>query len=471
MENILYSSLRLAMASNGLSVSFLTIKEIRDILRPYPITIPREANSRKELLLEYLRMNASPEIIFILNKAEQEKADASSAGKESRKRKRGEDFYTRRVARRLEEVEAMDVRDINRFMQLPTADQTKALYRKYYLATSNAAIAMAVCGVCAREVDLRADQLTVQRLDSIPNSHRLVPQESHSAHDLFQGKLLEPAGVVGQGDGAQVNVCRQCWASLRDSRENVPEYSLANNMWIGRTPWELQILTFPEQLLVALLYPRVYVFKLHPTCKGNFDNSTLQRGMKGTVTTYELNSDGVSAMVAGDLMPRPPEVLASVISVTYVGLGELPKNWLRNTFRVRREVVRRALGWLKANNPKYYGNIKIDPVRIRALPEDDVPLEITSLVRQSTDTGIIDQESDGYVPEHEESEVGAGKCSGERGILCLFVYFSGSNSSIALSTDTAVSSDGNDLLPLLCLTDFKCRVRSRCNSVACDGHC
>jgi hypothetical protein len=126
--------------------------------------------------------------------------------------------------------------------------------------------------------------------------------------------------------------------------------------------------------------------------------------MRGTVTTYDLNMEGISAMVEGELMPRPPEVLASVISVTYVGLGELPKNWLHNTFRVRRDVVRRALVWLKASNPKYYGHIRIDPARIQALPEDDVPLAISSVIRQSTDTGIVDQESDGYVIQHEEFE-------------------------------------------------------------------
>ncbi|KAJ6625146.1 hypothetical protein B0H10DRAFT_1671846, partial [Mycena sp. CBHHK59/15] len=155
-----------------------------------------------------------------------------------------------------------------------------------------------------------------------------------------------------------------------------PQYALANNLWIGRTPWQLQILTFPEQLLIALLYPRVFVFKLHPRCPGRKDPDTLQRGMRGTVSTYDLDSDGIASMLAGDLMPRPPAVLASVISVTYIGLGELPKNWLRSTFRVRRKVVSDALAWLKQNNPKYYGHIKIDGARIAALPEDDVPLEI-----------------------------------------------------------------------------------------------
>ncbi|KAJ7805184.1 hypothetical protein B0H14DRAFT_2383059 [Mycena olivaceomarginata] len=248
-----------------------------------------------------------------------------------------------------------------------------------------------------------------QLLENIPNLHRLVPQVPHPAYDLFSGKLLEPAGVMQEGDAVKVNVCSECLHSLQDGKDLPPRHSLANNLWIGRIPWELQVLTFPEQLLVALLYPRVYVFKLHPKCRGTFDPSQLQRGMRGTVTTYDLDVEGVSAMIEGNLMPRPPEILASVITVTYVGLGELPKNWLHNTFRVRRAVVRRALGWLKAFNPKYYGHIKIDDGRIQALPEDDVPLAITSVIRQSTDTGIIDQESDGYVPRHEESEVEVGK--------------------------------------------------------------
>lgn len=36
--------------------------------------------------------------------------------------------------------------------------------------------------------------------------------------------------------------------------------------------------------------------------------------------------------------------------------------------------------------------------RIESLPEDDVPQEITSIIRQSHDVGIIEQESEGYVP-------------------------------------------------------------------------
>ncbi|KAI5989034.1 hypothetical protein EDD15DRAFT_2171905, partial [Pisolithus albus] len=178
--------------------------------------------------------------------------------------------------------------------------------------------------------------------------------------------------------------------------------SLANNLWLGEIPWVLKSLTFPEQLLVALAYPRVYVFKLFPKrSHGVRDVSALQRGMRGNVTTYELSIEGISDMVKGSLMPRPPAILASLITVSFIGVGTLPKKWIHAIFRVRCPAVWRALLWLKENNPKYYGKLDISPDRLQSLPEDDVPSEISAVIRQSEDTGILDQESDGYVPIDE----------------------------------------------------------------------
>lgn len=109
-------------------------------------------------------------------------------------------------------------------------------------------------------------------------------------------------------------------------------------------------------------------------------------------------------MLEGNLMPRPPALLASLISVTFIGIGQLRKSWLQQFFCVQHRKVHAALSWLKKNNPKYYGNITIDPNRLAQLPENDVPPEILSIVRQSTDTGMIDQESAGYVPVEEEDQ-------------------------------------------------------------------
>lgn len=217
---------------------------------------------------------------------------------------------------------------------------------------------------------------------------------------LARDTLKLQQGSFGGGPPTYiVTCCRECRDALKTTSTLPPKLSLANGLWIGDVPWHLQVLTIPEQMLIALLFPRVFVFKLFPKhMGGGRDPTTLQRGMRGTVSTYELDMQGIASMVAGDLMPRPSAILASVISVTFIGLGALPKQWLRHTFRVRRQFVFEALSWLKQNNQKYYGDIEIDPARIASLPEDDVPDELLGVTRQSEDIGLVVSESEGYVP-------------------------------------------------------------------------
>ena len=208
--------------------------------------------------------------------------------------------------------------------------------------------------------------------------------------------LLQPEGLVHRGDRLFTNVCDECIRDLRKQAPLPPKFSLANNLWVGAVPTELSSLTFPEQLLIAHLYPRVYVFKLFPK-SGAGATAGLQRGMRGNVSTYELNVHSMTDMVEGKLMPRPLAVLPSLIAITYIGVGRIPKNWLHSTFRVRHHHISRALTWLKENNPKYYGDINISADELNQLPEDDVPDEILGVIRQSTDEGLVDQESSGYV--------------------------------------------------------------------------
>ena len=123
--------------------------------------------------------------------------------------------------------------------------------------------------------------------------------------------------------------------------------------------------------------------------------------MRGNVSTYQMNMDAITSMIEGKMMPRPPSILASLITITFVAAGKIPKAWLHTTFRVRHAVVKGALLWLKENNAKYYGDIEINAERLSHLPEDDVPEEIHALVRQTEDIGVLDEESDGYVPNND----------------------------------------------------------------------
>lgn len=100
-------------------------------------------------------------------------------------------------------------------------------------------------------------------------------------------------------------------------------------------------------------------------------------------------------------MPCPPAILASLISVTFIALGEVPKKWLHSTFHVCCQVVLDALHWWKVNNPKYYRNIEISPTWIDTLPEDNVPEEITAIIQQLEDVGVLEEENNSYVPLDE----------------------------------------------------------------------
>ena len=99
-------------------------------------------------------------------------------------------------------------------------------------------------------------------------------------------------------------------------------------------------------------------------------------------------------------MPRPVEILSSIVIITFIGRTKLPLRRIHSLFQVHRRVVKEALIWLKGHNQKYYGNIEIDSNQLRLLLEDGVPLEIASTMRHSTDEGLIEEESLPYVPSH-----------------------------------------------------------------------
>ncbi|CAK5270215.1 unnamed protein product [Mycena citricolor] len=226
-------------------------------------------------------------------------AERGAANLRSLKRKREEREDLARHARmRATEIQALpagiggsiEKKDISQFMALPDEDRRRLLYRRFYLATSNKGVATMVCAVCGREIDINdKEEATPRRLQTLPNPHCLAPASPHPAHDLYHGMLLDPAGVLQRGEEAFVHVCAHCYCSLVANDNRPPKFALANNLWLGPVPWQLQKLTFPEQLLIALVYPRVFVFKLHPRVGGR-DPTKLQRGMRGTVSSYELDT-------------------------------------------------------------------------------------------------------------------------------------------------------------------------------------
>ncbi|KAG0691948.1 hypothetical protein DFH29DRAFT_883381 [Suillus ampliporus] len=62
-----------------------------------------------------------------------------------------------------------------------------------------------------------------------------------------------------------------------------------------------------------------------------------------------------------------------------------------------------ALMWLKSHN-EIYKDIAISDEHLASLPEDDVQIEILSIIRNETNVDVIQKESAGYVPHDEINE-------------------------------------------------------------------
>jgi hypothetical protein len=246
--------------------------------------------------------------------------------------------------------------DVDKFLELPTDDEIKDCFRKFCTVTSNDGLREGICVVCAREC--RDEGMEKSRLLNDPSIRTLlVPSRHHPAHVLWHSALVLGNEVEELEDGYCAFICIECVTALQKAK--LPRFALANDLWIGDTPYQLGTLTIPEQLLVARHYPRCYIFKLYPREGGQMPSESLQRGMKGNISLYELNTKDVVKMLDGQMMPNAVSTLASVLAITFVGSKVLPKDWLKSTFRVRRRSVYKVLLWLKANNC-LYGYICID---------------------------------------------------------------------------------------------------------------
>jgi hypothetical protein len=286
----------------------------------------------------------------------------------------------------------------NGFMRAPSKEAIDAAIEGFIDRTSNVALAFGVCAVCARETP--AKDLSPQRVEHMPSPHRLKPNVDHPAHHLFNGMLLHPPGVTRDGFG---DVCFECLRALKADR--VPMYALANGMWIGEIPHELAYLTLPERILIAKYFPAAYVIKLYPKKKGarHWDKRQMYSGLRGNVSTYRLDQTQIVSMVDGSIMPQVPKVLAATIGITFVGPKNISERGMPEMFRVRRTRVRRALEWLKENNP-LFRNITILDSRLAQLPEDNIPYKLRVTAKLSTDINMLYAEQDGYVPPQENSD-------------------------------------------------------------------
>ncbi|KAG8683365.1 hypothetical protein FRC09_016128, partial [Ceratobasidium sp. 395] len=313
----------------------------------------------------------------------------------ARREKQVEHTRATRQEQQLEDIEmATD------FLGTASEDDDMRSYRDAWELTSNAALEERVCAICARLLNVIEAEMIVTPLNELPHIERLHPTKHHPAQKLTNGCLLEEKGCIINGSDVMVNSCGECRDDLKGPKDVPPKLSLANNLWIGPVPWQLECLTIAENLLIALAFPRVFIIKLFPRDRSRhgLNDNQLQNALRGNVTSFELNSEAIEKMIKGDILPQKPAILASILSVTFVGRGKILNPAALRLFHVRRDAVKAALMWLKENN-RYYKNITIDEDTLAALPDNGVPDAISENIRREEDATMIEAESGGYVED------------------------------------------------------------------------
>lgn len=108
-----------------------------------------------------------------------------------------------------------------------------------------------------------------------------------------------------------IRVCCDCWTSIQAKR--TPKFALANNMFRGPIPNELQDLSLSEEILISKYRTRIYMVKLVGENKQG-DPSCRQTGYKGSIISFEQEAEKAIEKLPADL-----NVLVDHIAVLFVG--------------------------------------------------------------------------------------------------------------------------------------------------------
>ncbi|CAF4393037.1 unnamed protein product [Rotaria sp. Silwood2] len=213
------------------------------------------------------------------------------------------------------------------------------------------------------------DDNNIQTTSHIKNHSNFRSSSFYCENDI----ILYKSGLFQTNRVQMCVLCQKCHTSL--SKEHIPKFSAANNMWLGDIPTELQGLTIPEEKLI-LLYP-----------------TTAQTALKGNCITFLQNVPNVV-----NSLPLTLADLCDTLKVIFIGARPPDRLHLKKVLTVRKKKIIQALQWLKKYNILYQ-NVNINLENIAQLPEDDVPECIMSTLEQKIGDEEAQSERTGYVPD------------------------------------------------------------------------
>lgn len=291
--------------------------------------------------------------------------------------------------------------------------------RNFRAATSSESLRQFTCACCAESVnvsDSKVRQLTEINLDLMRNrTHRVfddscIPPEPPFTDGPLANLMIDPDGVRfhDSENSISLQLCVHCDSSLQKGK--LPRLAVANLNVLGSVPPEMENLTMVEEMLVARCRAKCCIVKLQDH-RMNVSLPSSQRGIRGNIIVYPQRVGKLA-----HILPPPVDDVIHPICVIFVGHVPPSQSWLKDKAHplvVRREVVRRALVWLKAHNP-LYKDIEIKETHLQALPVDGLldytiehiaPSSQQEALESRYDTGVSKENADDSLPPDESSEI------------------------------------------------------------------
>jgi hypothetical protein len=231
----------------------------------------------------------------------------------------------------------------------------------------------AICGkltpICEMEEISEVENINLLKIDGVTRKARC--KSSDPVREL-RGPVLAPGCS---------RACPTCAEFLE--KKKMPTLALANGLWIGEIPDELQDLTYAEQLLIARVRHNRCIVKV-------------SSGM------YKMRANAISFSnpmpKIYNVLPPPIEEMDEVLAFIYTGPCKPTKaDFKRTPLLVRRLKVSKALQWLKLNHVDYY-DCEISHKNLASYPEEGPPVVVdyhpSSSNKNPESTSVHDMEEE-----------------------------------------------------------------------------
>lgn len=182
---------------------------------------------------------------------------------------------------------------------------------------------------------------------------------------IWQGSDMDLLLAHEGGAPPVSRFCLPCDSSLR--RGLLPKFALANHLFVGQVPIELQGLTVVEENMIALTRLKCMILQLKEE-RSSTPGIFSQRAYTGHSIYFHQNVQAFATV-----LPPPIDEILGYICVLFVGSHKPSQHFLRTHAKplvVRAERVRSALHWLKAHN-HLYRDIIIDHCLLDSIASDD----------------------------------------------------------------------------------------------------